>query len=112
MSLKEKINYEMVFPKEILKEANEIFKALPSEKKSILMNKYLIERLERKRLWDMIEEIKKVTATCEKDYDYDGMDEMDQLDHFQKYHEVMITILSQQLMSNSDSPVYAGADDP
>ncbi len=101
MNLKKKIEFEMVFPKEILSEANEIFKALPSEKKSILMNKYIIERLERKRLWEIMEEVKKLTSTYEADFDYDGMDEMDQLDHFQKYHESMITIFSKELRTKS-----------
>ena len=101
MTLKEKINMEMVFPREIINQTNEIFKALPSEKKSILRHDYILEKLERQRLWKMVEEIKIMTATCENDFDYDGMDEMDQLDHFKKYHEAMITIISKELRNDS-----------
>jgi len=95
MSLKEKINLEMVFPKEILDQAREIFKALPAEKKSVLRYEYIIERLERQRLWTLVKEVKKTTIECDNNYDYDNMDEMDALEHFQKYHEKMMSIINQ-----------------
>ena len=93
MSLKEKINIEMVFPKEILDHAREIFQELPAEKKSILRHNYIIERLERQRLWNLVIELKKTILECENNHDHDNMDEMDTLEHFQKYHEKLMTII-------------------
>jgi len=95
MSLKEKINREMVFSKEILDRAREIFQELPAEKKSVLRYDYIIERLERQRLWNVFEEIKKTTFECENKHDHQNMDEMDALEHFKKYHEKIMSIINQ-----------------
>lgn len=97
MSLKEKINYEMVFPKEILKEANEIFKELPVGLKSILRHHLIIEKLERQRLWKLFEEIKSLTLKIDADYDYNAMDEMDALQHFQDYHTKLMSIINKEV---------------
>ncbi|HUW44804.1 MAG TPA: hypothetical protein VMW50_03320 [Dehalococcoidia bacterium] len=94
MSLKEKILSEMVFPNEIIDQARETFKALPSEKKSVLRYEYIVERLERQRLWNLVAELKKTILECDNNYDHDNMDEMDALEHFQKYHEILMSIIS------------------
>lgn len=103
MRLKEKIEFEMVFPKEILDEAKNIFKALPSEKQSVLQHNYIIERLERKRLWDLVKEIKEITVEYEDNYDHQNMDEFDALKHFMNYHEKMISIILDESQFKEDT---------
>ena len=83
----------MVFPNEIIDQARETFKALPSEKKSVLRYEYIVERLERQRLWTLVAELKKTILECDSNY-RGNMDEMDALEHFQKYHEILMSIIS------------------
>ena len=42
---------------------------------------------------EILEEIKKITIECDSSFDSNEMDEFDALEHFQRYHEKIMSLL-------------------